>query len=103
MDAKDRLTRIEQKLDSITEKLHETNVILVENTQSLILHEKRTDLAEKKVELVEQRLEKQIEKDSSAIKEIQEHINLINLVFKYIIPAVAAGFLFLFKLGIIKL
>lgn len=102
MDTKDRLLRIEEKLDSITEKLHETNVILAENTQSLILHEKRTDLAEKKVELLEKKLEKQIDKEAIALKEIQEHVNLVNIVFKYVIPAMGAILIFLFKLGLIK-
>lgn len=102
MDAKDRLLRIEEKLDSITEKLHETNVILAENTQSLILHEKRTDLAEKKMELLESKMEKQSDKEAVAIKEIQEHVNLVNVIFKYVIPAIAAISLFLSKLGVIK-
>lgn len=102
MDTKDRLARIEEKLDTITEKLHDTNVILAENTQSLILHEKRTDLAEKKVDLIEQKLERQIEKESVTLKHIEEHVNLVNLVFKYIIPAIAAVVLFLVKLGVLK-
>lgn len=102
MDSKDRLTRIEEKLDSITDKLHETNVILAENTQSLIVHEKRTDLAEKKMGILEAKLEKQIDKESIALKEIQEHVSLVNAIFKYVIPSIAAICLFLFKLGIIK-
>ena len=102
MDSKDRLTRIEEKLDNITDKLHETNVILAENTQSLIIHEKRTDLAEKKMEILEAKLEKQIDKESIALKEIQEHVSLVNVIFKYVIPSIAAICLFLFKLGIIK-
>ncbi len=103
MEDKDRLLRIEEKLDTISEKLHDNNVILAENTQSLILHEKRTDLAEKKVYLLEQKLDKQIEREASALKEIQDHVNLVNFVFKYGIPAIAAILLFLVQFGIIKL
>lgn len=109
MQDKDRLSRIEEKLDSLTEKLHETNVILAENTQSLILHEKRTDLAEKKIEIVQQRLERQLEKEGGVLKEIEEklspireHVTLVNVVFKYVIPTIAAIALFLSKLGVVK-
>jgi CII-binding regulator of phage lambda lysogenization HflD len=107
---KDRLLRIEEKLDKITDKLHETNTILAENTQSLILHEKRTDLAEKKIEIVQLRLEKQLEKEGGILKEIEEklspikeHVTIVSIVFKYIIPTIAASTLFLIKLGIVKL
>lgn len=103
MDNKDRLARIEEKLDTLAEKLHDTNVILAENTQSLILHEKRTDLAEKKMQLLENKMDKQNEKESVVLKEIQDHINLVSLVFKYVIPSIAAVILFLFKLEIFKL
>ena len=106
---KDRLSKIEEKLDIITEKLHQTNIILTENTQSLIIHEKRTDIAEKNIELVHQRLEKQLEREDNILNEIdvkispiQEHVLLVNLVFKYVLPALAAVFLFLVKLEIIK-
>jgi len=110
MQDKDRLLKIEEKLDSITEKLHQTNIILAENTQSLIIHEKRTDLAEKKIELVQQRLDKQLEKESGILREIEEklqpireHVTLVNVVFKYVIPTLAATLLFLIKIGIVKL
>lgn len=110
MQDKDKLSRIEEKLDRLTEKLHETNIILAENTQSLILHEKRTDLAEKKIEIVQQRLETQLQKENGILREIEEklapikqHVTLVNLVFKYVIPTIAAIILFLAKLGIIKL
>ncbi len=110
MQDKDKLSRIEEKLDRLTEKLHETNIILAENTQSLILHEKRTDLAEKKIEIVQQRLETQLQKENGILREIEEklapikqHVTLVNLVFKYVIPTIAAIILFLAKLEIIKL
>lgn len=110
MSDKDRLVRIEEKLDAITEKLQETNITLAENTQSLIIHEKRTDLAERKLELVERRLDKQIAKDielldriDNKLKPIQEHVNLVSVVFKYVIPALSAILLFLVKLDVIKL
>lgn len=106
---KDRLIRIEEKLDALNDKLQETNITLAENTQSLIVHEKRTDLAERKLELVEKRLEKQIEKDielldriDDKLKPIQEHVNLVSIIFKYVIPALSAILLFLVKLDVIK-
>jgi hypothetical protein len=106
MSEKDRLSKIEDKLDAITEKLHQTNIILAENTQSLILHEKRTDLAEKRIELMQQKFE---EKEDNLLTElelklnpIRDHVNLVNLVFKYVIPTLAATLLFLVKLGIVK-
>ncbi len=105
-----RLIRIEEKLDALNDKLHETNVTLAENTKSLIVHEKRTDLAEKKIEIVQQRLETQLQKENGILREIEEklapikqHVTLVNLVFKYVIPTIAAIILFLAKLGIIKL
>jgi chromosome segregation ATPase len=106
---KDRLSKIEEKLDTITEKLHETNIILAQNTQSLIIHEKRTDIAEKNIEIVQQRLEKQLETESTVLSEIeekiapiQEHVMLVNLIFKYVLPAIAAVVLFLVKVDVIK-
>lgn len=106
---KDRLARIEDKLDLLNEKLQDTNITLAENTQSLILHEKRTDLAEKKLDLMETRLEAQIKKDheilekiETELKPIKEHVNLVSVVFKYVIPSIAAIVLFLTKLGVIK-
>jgi hypothetical protein len=105
----DRLNRIEDKLDKITDKLQEMNVTLAENTQSLIIHEKRTDLAERKIELVQLQLNEQLEKDHKIIEKIEEkllpiqtHVNLVNVVFKYIIPSIAGLIAFLYKVGIVK-
>ena len=106
---KDRLIRLEEKIDKISDKLSEINVVMAENTQSLVIHEKRTDLAEKKVELVELRLNEQIEKDHEIINKIEQnlypiksHIEFVNGIFKYFIPAVAAILTFLYKLDIFK-
>jgi hypothetical protein len=106
---KERLARIEDKLDLLNDRLQENNITLAENTQSLILHEKRTDLAEKKLNLMETKLENQIQKDHEILgkielelKPIKEHVNLVGLVFKYVIPSLAATALFLSKLGILK-
>jgi hypothetical protein len=106
---KDRLIRLEEKIDKISDKLNEINVVMAENTQSLVIHEKRTDLAEKKVELVELRLNEQIQKDHDILNKIEQklypiqtHIDFVNGVFKYFIPAVAAILTFLYKLDIFK-
>jgi hypothetical protein len=106
---KDRLVRLEEKIDKISEKLQDINIVMAENTQSLIIHEKRTDLAEKKVELVEMRLNEQIQKDHQILSKIdqklypiQAHIDLVQGIFKYFIPAVAAILTFLYKLEIFK-
>jgi hypothetical protein len=106
---KERLERLETKIDKISEKLGEINVTLAENTQSLVIHEKRTDLAEKKIDLVEMRLNEQIQKDKSILEKIDEkiqpiqnHISVINAFFKYFIPALAAMLTFLYKFGVFK-
>lgn len=106
---KDKLFKIEEKLDSIVEKLNETNTILAANTQSLIIHEKRTDIAEKNIEMLQIKFEKNIEDKNSTLMEIEnklnpirDHVNLVNAIFKYVIPGLAAGILFLFRLGIVK-
>ncbi len=106
---KDRLERLEGKIDKISEKLSEINVTLAENTQSLIIHEKRTDLAEKKIDLVELRLNEQIQKDhlilekiDEKIQPIQTHVNIVGAFFKYFIPGLAAMLTFLYKFGILK-
>lgn len=106
---KDRLIRLEDKIDKISDKLNEINVVMAENTQSLIIHEKRTDLAEKKVELVELRLNEQIQKDHQILHKIDEkllpiqsHVTLVNAVIIYILPAIAGILTFLYKLNIFK-
>lgn len=106
---KDKLDRLEEKIDKISDKLNEINVTLAENTQSLIIHEKRTDLAERKIELQEIRLNEQIQQDhkilnklEEKIQPIQQHVNLVNAIVKYVIPASAAVITFLYKLGILK-
>lgn len=105
----DRFNRIEDKLDKITDKLQEMNVTLAENTQSLIIHEKRTDLAERKIELIQLQLNEQVEKDHKIIEKLEEkflpiqtHVNLVNIVFKYVIPAIAGLTAFLYKVGVVK-
>jgi hypothetical protein len=104
-----RLLRIEEKLDKLTEKLHETNVTLARNTESLIIHEKRTDLAEQKLTLLEREFSEHSKKDDIVLNDIQlklepiyNHVNLVNIVVKYIIPAVSGIILFLVKLDIFK-
>ena len=113
----DKFDRLEDKIDRITEKLEDINSTLIENTTSLIIHEKRTDLAEKKLELVESKIAKQVEKDQLILDRIDEkllplqktsqqlhdHVNFVNKVFLYVIPALSALFLFLLQIGIIKL
>ena len=106
---KDRLVRIEDKLDRITEKLQETNIVLAENTQSLIIHEKRTDLAENKLNLLEIEFKEYTARDRVVLKDIESkiepiysHVNTVSVVFKYVIPAIGAILVFLFKMGILK-
>lgn len=106
---KDRLIRIEDKLDKLAEKLQETNITLAENTQSLIIHEKRTDLAENKLNLLEVEFREYTARDRVVLKDIEtklepihNHVTIVNVLFKYIIPAVAAILIFLFKMNIIK-
>lgn len=106
---KDRLDRLEDKLDKISDKLSEINVVLAENTQSLIIHEKRTDLAEKKIDLVEVRLEEQLKKEGTILQKIEDqllpvknHVAMVNFLFKYIIPSIAAILVFLHRVEILK-
>ena len=106
---KDRLARIEHKLDKITEKLQETNIVLAENTKSLIIHEKRTDIAENKLNLLEVQFKEYIARDSVILEEIETklepihtHVTAMNIIFKYIIPAIGGLLVFLFKIGVLK-
>jgi len=106
---KDRLIRIEDKLDKLADKLQETNIVLAENTQSLIIHEKRTDLAESKLSLLEVQFKEYTIRDSIILREIEQklepiasHVNIVHVVFKYVLPAVAAALVFLYKIGILK-
>lgn len=106
---KDRLIRIEDKLDKLNEKLQETNIVLAENTQSLIIHEKRTDLAENKLNLLEVQFKEYTARDrvvlediESKLEPIHNHVTVVNVVFKYILPAIAGVLVFLFKMGILK-
>ena len=106
---KDRLIRIEDKLDKLTEKLQDTNIVLAENTQSLIIHEKRTDLAETKLNLLEVQFKEYTARDRVVLKDIESkiepiynHVNAVSVVFKYVIPAIAAILVFLFKMEILK-
>lgn len=106
---KDRLIRLEEKIDKISDKLNDINVTLAENTQSLIIHEKRTDLAERKIELVQVQINEQIENEHRIIEKlderlipIQDHVKSVNYLFKYIIPSIGGLIVFLYKLGLIK-
>lgn len=106
---KDRLIRIEDKLDKLTEKLQDTNIVLAENTQSLIIHEKRTDLAETKLNLLEVQFKEYTARDRVVLKDIESkiepiynHVNAVSVVFKYVIPAIGAILVFLFKMEILK-
>ncbi len=106
---KDKFNRLEDKIDKVNEKLQEISITLAENTQSLIIHEKRTDLAEKKLDLLEHEFKEKTAKDSVLLSQIEKklepvhvHVNLINVIFKYVIPAIAASILFLTKLEVIK-
>ncbi len=108
MDA-DRLIRIEEKLDKLADKLHETNIVLAENTQSLIIHEKRTDIAEQKLGLLEAEFKEHSAKDEIILESINvklqpiyNHVTLVNLTFKYVLPSAVAVLSILFKLGILK-
>jgi hypothetical protein len=106
---KDKLNRLEDKIDKVNEKLQEISITLSENTHSLIIHEKRTDIAEKKLELLETEFKEKNARDSVVLNEIEKklepvhtHVNLINVIFKYVIPAIAASILFLVKIEVIK-
>jgi chromosome condensin MukBEF ATPase and DNA-binding subunit MukB len=106
---KDRLDRIEDKLDKLTEKLQETNVILAENTKSLIIHEKRTDIAENKLNLLEVQFKEYITRDrvlldkiETKLEPIHNHVTAMNIILKYIIPALTGLLVFFFKIGVLK-
>jgi thiamine phosphate synthase YjbQ (UPF0047 family) len=102
----DRLKRIEDKLDKISDKLGETQITLAANTTSLIIHEKRTDIAEKKLNILEKELkahDKEIHASFEAkLIPISDHVKLVNIVFKYVIPSIGAGLVFLYKMGVFE-
>lgn len=106
---KSRFDRIDDKLEKITDKLENTNKVLAENTASLIIHEKRTDIAEHKLSLLEVEFKKYIERESAVMEQINQklgpiytHVNIVNVICKYVIPAIAGILVFLFKMGFIK-
>lgn len=106
---KDRLNRIEDKLDKISEKIEEINVTMAENTKSLVIHEKRTDLAESRIALSELQLKELSTRNKIVLDNIEEkvapiykHVTIVNVLVTYILPAMAAILVFLFKIGIIK-
>jgi proline dehydrogenase len=106
---KDRLNRIEDKLDKISEKIEEINVTMAENTKSLVIHEKRTDLAESRIALTELQLKEISTRNKIVLDNIEEkvapihkHVTIVNVIVTYVLPAMAAILVFLFKIGIIK-
>jgi chromosome segregation ATPase len=106
---KDRLTRIEEKLDKISEKIEDINITMSANTQSLIIHEKRTDIAENRIALTELQLKEMSTKNKIILENIEEkiqpiytHVTIINVIVKYVIPSIAGILVFLFKMDILK-
>ena len=106
---KDRLNRIEDKLDKISDKIEEINITMAENTKSLVIHEKRTDLAESRIALTELQLKEISTKNKIVLDNIEEkvepihkHVTIVNVIVKYVIPALAATLVFLFKIGVFK-
>lgn len=96
-----RIEKLEQKLDAIIEKLHDQHIVLVKNTESLIIHMKRTDINEARIEAIEECLiqkqgefEVKLDKMQDDIEPIKAHVNIVNVVFKYVLPAVGALILF---------
>lgn len=71
---KDRVERIEVKVDEIKEYIASIDKTLAINTESLVTHIKRTDLLEKKLEKVEE-----------SIAPIKTHIERVNGVLKFIL------------------
>lgn len=106
---KDRLTRIEEKLDKISEKIEDINITMASNTQSLIIHEKRTDIAENRIALTELQLKEMSTKNKIILENIEEkiqpiytHVTIVNVIVKYVIPSIAGVLVFLFKMDILK-
>lgn len=102
-----RLAKIEAKIDSVLDEIKQINKTLDKNTDSLIIHEKRTDLAEHKLRLLEIELEKLTEIEQEERKSMHEkldnvvtHVNAVNWLLKYIIPAGAAIVVAMYKLGL---
>ncbi len=120
-----KVIAMEMKLELILDKLHDIDITLAENTKSLIIHEKRTDLAERRIETMNERIDelkdreneqfeklgKSVEDKFSAIEEkilpIKNHIEVLDKVFglmwKVIIPSLAAVVGALYKFGIISI
>jgi chromosome segregation ATPase len=71
---KDRVERIEVKVDEIKESIASIDKTLAINTESLITHIKRTDLLEKKLEKVEE-----------SIIPVKAHLERVNGVLKFIL------------------
>lgn len=106
---KDRLSRIEEKLDKLADKIEDINVTMAANTQSLIIHEKRTDIAENRIALAEIQLKEMSTKNKIILENIEEkihpiytHVTIVNVIIKYVIPSIAGILVFLFKMEILK-
>lgn len=68
---KERLERLEDKVDKISDTLNKINVTLEVNTQSLVHHIKRTDLLQAEV--------KQLDND---LEPFERHLIRVESVFK---------------------
>ena len=106
---KEKLQKIEDKLDKINDKLGEISITLAENTQSLIIHEKRTDIAEQKLALLEIEFKEKSARDElimdgieRKIEPVHDHVMIINVVIKYVLPAIAGLIAFLYKFDVFK-
>lgn len=102
-----RLAKIEAKIDSVLDEIKQIHKTLDKNTDSLIIHEKRTDLAEHKLRLLEIELEKLTEIEQEERKSMHTkldgvvtHVNAVNWLLKYIIPASAAIIVAMYKMGL---
>src|SRR5574343_603622 len=105
-----RIDKLEEKIDVIIDKLHQQNLTLVRNTESLEVHEKRTDIAEQKLGLLEKEFIEHSSKDDLVLSEINtkltpiyKHVNVVNVILKYVLPALAGLITFLLKIGFIKI
>lgn len=106
---KDRFDKIDNQLDRIIDRQIENTVVLAKNTQSLIIHEKRTDIAERKLNLLELEFKTYVERERVTMESIQRkltpihtHVTIVNVLVKYIIPAVGTILVFLYKMGVFK-
>lgn len=83
---KERLDRLDSKIDKLDESLNKINITMIRNTDSLEYHIKRTDI-----------LQAEVKKIDEGIKPLEKHLHYVHGIAKGLgLLALLAGIIKLF-------